>query len=369
MTDLRRCALVLVPVLAVLAGCATRTSNNPHIDDEIRLSEAQERDLFIASSNLGPDTSVIIVSTVPKARYERGAIVLRPDGRELVVAQPNAWRAYTGTAISTEESRRLLQRADRLDQTVRDLGEAASDLRGYLEDRSQAAHQEVTWQEQEESRRRSVQERESKERQASVGRVERQYETEIRELELARDRQLAQIDQAKEAEIEQVAAKHSQAVLEISERSSSREMQLNAESDKRVAAEQEQYRQLKETAQGKGTDDAYLTRLKEASDTKVAKAVQDKASKVDALRQDTRIEIDKAREETRVRLSDVRTRFAAQAERIKQDHAAKLARLQAEKEDTTRRTQSGELKKPEQQPEQKPESPAVPSTTPAPAVQ
>ena len=365
MSDISRSALVLVPLLALLAGCGTRTSNNPHIDDEIRLSQEQEKDLFIASSNLGPDTNVLIIATVPKVSYERGALVLRPTGRDLVVAQPSAWRAYTGTAISTEESRRLLQRADRLDQTVRDLSEAAGDLRSYLEDRSQAAHQEISWQEKEESRRREDAERATKERQASVGRVERQYETEIRDLELARDRQVAQIDQARESEIEQVAGKHSQAVLEISERASSREKQINADYAKQVAEAQEQYRLLKETAQGKGSDDAYLTKLKEASDAKVGKIEQDKTAKLDALHQDTAIEVSKAREETGVRLSDVRSRYQAQAERIKQDHAAKLARLQAEKEDTTRRTQSGGSPKPVEPPVAPSEAPAAPTDTPA----
>lgn len=355
--ELKAIALI-VPALALLAGCGARNETNPHAVDSIYLDEKQERDIFVSSNNLGPETSVVVLANVPKAKYENGAIVLT-GGKQLMIVQPHAWRTYTGTAISTEEAERIINRAERLDQTIRDLSDATSDLRSYLDDRATGARKEIEWQREEEAHRRADLERRRQERAATVGRVQRQYETEIMELESARDRLLAQNDREREAEIEEIAAKHSQRVLESSESSSLREQQINKEYAQGVSSLTESYQLTREAARAKGQNSEYFDRLKQMNESEVAKLDKRKQEQLANLTEERRIAVAKAREESTLRFSDIRSRYAVKAERIKQAHDEKVARLVAEKEDTSRRATDAE--KPVEAPAPKP----TPAPTPA----
>src|SRR4051812_34103137 len=173
-------------IAAALAGCGDDART--HHLDSIYLEPAQEKDVFVASTaGLGPDTDVVVLAEAPKARYQNGAIVLT-GGRELAVVQPHAWRVYTGTAISTEEARRTIDRDERLDQAPRDVGAAADEMRKSLESRAENARKA--------SARR---ERERRPAPARAAADQRRRDAESAAVVAARDHELEALDRERDA--------------------------------------------------------------------------------------------------------------------------------------------------------------------------
>ena len=119
MTSSRLSLTIIGAVLVSIVGCQSRSAV-----DTIQLQP--EDDVFLAQSPYGLDSSVVVLAKVPPARYQNGCITLT-GGRELVIVQPNAWRGYTGQALTTEESQQRINRAE-------ETGAASKRLRSALED-------------------------------------------------------------------------------------------------------------------------------------------------------------------------------------------------------------------------------------------
>jgi hypothetical protein len=117
--------LAVLGVIAVaLGGCDSRSAK-----DTVTVSERD--DVFLGQSPYGLDHSVVILARVPQAVYSGGAIVLT-GGRELTIVQPQAWRGYTGLALTAEEATQRTNRAQQTDRAADDLNAAMDDLNRAL---------------------------------------------------------------------------------------------------------------------------------------------------------------------------------------------------------------------------------------------
>lgn len=119
-------SIITLSILA-LAGCNERNR------DKITLSNDQKEDIFLQSGNLGPDSPVIVLSKTRQLSYENGAIVVRPNGRQMYIVQPHAFKAYTGNAIEVEDAKRIIAESELYKESLLDVGYAAKDLSDVIE--------------------------------------------------------------------------------------------------------------------------------------------------------------------------------------------------------------------------------------------
>jgi hypothetical protein len=122
-------AWTLAVLAAALCGCGDR----PY-QDGLDLPPGDRTSRFIASGPLTPESAVLVLAQVPPLRYTGGVIEIT-GGSEMMVVQPQAWREYTGTALSVEEASRELSRARRLESTWQALGVSADELLEILHQR------------------------------------------------------------------------------------------------------------------------------------------------------------------------------------------------------------------------------------------
>jgi hypothetical protein len=122
------CAVgILAAATLLLGGCGEPRSA---IDT---VPVGPEDDVFIGQTPYALDHSVVVLRNCPPAVQSDGAIVLT-GGRELVVVTPNAWRGYTGTAMTTEEADRRIRRANNAAAASRRLSTAVTNTDDALED-------------------------------------------------------------------------------------------------------------------------------------------------------------------------------------------------------------------------------------------
>jgi hypothetical protein len=113
---------IMTGVVVLLNSCAQRG-----YQDGLELTDEQSHARFLASGELTPESDVVVLAQAPPLRYGGGVLEIT-GGSELMVVQPQAWREYTGTALSVEEASRELARARRLEAALHDLGISASAL-------------------------------------------------------------------------------------------------------------------------------------------------------------------------------------------------------------------------------------------------
>ncbi len=310
--------------LAVLGGCGA----DRHASDDLPLTPQQEHDVFLASDNLGPDTDVIVLANVPKARYENGAIVLT-GGKQLYVVQPHAWRTYTGTALSAEEAQREIARAERLDVAIKDIAAAASELKQYLEGRSsEAAHASARLQE-EDATRRSGQELQQQRLLEEAARLHRARDQEIGRITAARDDQVAATYKEGGAEIEAISARFGRQVDELNQRWAKVEADVLAAY--RAAGEKLAVSQKLEVdiAHSKNMDQTYLLKQEELHERQRQELSDGNRKRLAELHRDRDAEVAKARTGSAVAIDDARRLYEAKAERIRRTAEDQMAAVRA----------------------------------------
>ena len=335
-------------VAALLGGCGA----DRHARDDLPLTPQQEHDVFLASDNLGPDTDVIILANVPKARYENGAIVLT-GGKQLYVVQPHAWRTYTGTALSAEEARGEVARAERLEVAISDIAAAASELKRYLEGRSsEAAHASARLQE-EDATRRSGQEVQQQRLLEEAARVHRARDQEIGRITSARDDQVAAVYKEGGGEIEAVTAAFGRQVDELNQRWAKVEADVLAAY--RAAGEKLAVSQKLEVdiARAKNMDQTYLLKQEELHERQRQELSEGNRKRIAELHRDRDAEVAKARTESAARIDDARRLYEAKAERIRRATDDQIAAVRAREDNAAAAGGSA--------------APAAPTTAPTPA--
>lgn len=320
--------LRLVPVVALaaaIAGCGDDPRG--HHVDTIYLTPEQEKDVFLASTdNLGPETSVVVLAEAPKARYVNGAIVIS-NGRELRVVQPHAWRTYTGTALSAEEARRMIDRAERLDQSLRDVGAAADDLRRYLDERT------------DQSKRASEQLDENEKRlREDAERSERARDDDAATVMAERDRELDLLTAERDAEIAAATTSLADRQRQIDERHAKRVATL-ADDQRRADDDLVERQRLDDaSARDAGKDAAWLMTLDERHREERADADAAQARAVAALDAQRAGENESARTESATAVDHARRLHDDKAERVRRLRGEQLSRIRDARELAARRS-------------------------------
>jgi hypothetical protein len=248
---------------------------------------------------------------VPKARYANGAITIT-NGYELRVVSPEAWRAYTGTALSADDAERLLARAERLDQGVRDLGAAASDLRSYLDGRARDARSESERLEAESEARRQI--------DASK---HRQFAVELAAINAEEEQQLSGISAEREGEISRIAEAHGKRMIEISEEWEAKRSTLKDKQRREMDALGQQIRTERAIAENAKRNREDLMALDSRGERLRKELGEQQAGETSNLENQRTAAISSQREATEVRLADVRRLYASKEERVRQDASSK----------------------------------------------
>jgi hypothetical protein len=312
-------------VIAALSGCAARRAHNI---DTIRLTPEQEKDVFVASGNLGPETSVIVLSAAPKTRYENGAIVIT-GGRELHVVQPHAWRTYTGTAISAEEAARLIARAERLEVAIRDVGAAASDLRLYLESRSQEAKTEAERMREKDKNWRAEQERQAQSMLEEASRLRRSRDQEMGKITHERDEKVAAIYKTGSVEIQALTDGFSRDIASVNERYAALEAR---EGEAYVGRSDKLARDQKLTmdmAVSKQQNTSYIHKLEEGQEKERQNLNSGHTAALARMQAERDSEIAKMRADAARKIDDSRRLYEAKAERTRKAADTALAEVRA----------------------------------------
>lgn len=300
---------ILLAACAVAGGCSR--SANPQAVDTIRLTPEQERDLFVSSDNLGPETSVILLANVPKARYTNGVIAIT-NGRELRVVAPHAWRTYTGTALAAEDAERLLARAERLDQGLRDLGAAAGDLRSYLDSRAIDARAEAGRLESESDARRKI--------DASV---HRQYATELAQIAADESRDVGAVNSERETEIARIAEAHGKRIVELAETWEGKRTALSDQHRRELAAMDSRIKTDRLIAENGKRSKEDLMAIDELGRRHRDELVTKQTTETKELESKRSEAMAAQREATEIRLADVRRIYASREDRIRQEASSR----------------------------------------------
>lgn len=336
---------------ATLIGCGARGETNPNNIDAIYLTPEQERDVFIGQTRFGPEHSVIVLAQVPQVRYENGAIVLT-GGREMEIVQPHAWREFTGTAVTVEEARRLVARAERLEQNISDMAVSAANLKSFLQDRSDIAHRQVKNAQEAEIERRQEQERQRIERMQALSKVEGWYEMEIEKVKTERDIGMKSMGKERDDAIDEVGKKHADAVISIADEFARREITANGEYEKRIKAVNTRKEIDLSIARNASKGEKVIEQMVDGYNNEIARIEKERKNSVEVLKGDRDRDMAKTREAANLRISDLRQLYEHKIEGLRSDAAAKIQKLQEQQRE------AGMKKQPEG--EEKPKGSSVP---------
>lgn len=121
--------LIICGCMAVLlSACGERAPREAIDTVQVRDTD----DVFLGQTPYGLDHSVVILARTPRASYQGGGIVIS-SGRELVIATPEAWRGYTGLALTTEEAMARVYRARETTAAAGAMAKALRDLNRELQ--------------------------------------------------------------------------------------------------------------------------------------------------------------------------------------------------------------------------------------------